>query len=162
MLLTVSRAYIRPASAVGQYPRDGKAPANQPREGMAHGERIEFHPQTPLGAAMTGEFLGTALLILLGDGVVANVFLLNKQPDNMMITTGWGLAVALAVYVSGRLSGGHINPAVTLALASRGDFPRSRVFPYWGAQLAGAFVGALLVYADYAEAFPAFETRLRT
>ena len=61
----------------------------------------------------------------------------------MMITTGWGLAVALAVYVSGRLSGGHINPAVTLALASRGEFPRSRVFPYWAAQLAGAFVGAL-------------------
>jgi glycerol uptake facilitator protein len=114
-------------------------------------------PQTPLGAAMTGEFLGTALLILLGDGVVANVFLLNKQADNMMITTGWGLAVALAVYVSGRLSGGHINPAVTLALASRGEFPRSRVFPYWGAQLAGAFVGALLVYADYGEAFLAFE-----
>ena len=76
----------------------------------------------------------------------------------MMITTAWGLAVALSVYLCGRLSGGHINPAVTLALASRGDFPRSRVLPYWVAQLAGAFVGALLVYADYAEAFRAFES----
>jgi glycerol uptake facilitator protein len=75
----------------------------------------------------------------------------------MMITTGWGLAVALAVYLTGRLSGGHINPAVTLALAARGTFPRSRVLPYWGAQLAGAFVGALLVYVDYAEAFRGFE-----
>jgi glycerol uptake facilitator protein len=117
-------------------------------------------PQPSLGAAMTGEFLGTALLIVLGDGVVANVFLVNKQPDNMMITTGWGLAVALAVYVSGRLSGGHINPAVTLALAARGEFPRSRVIPYWGAQMAGAFVAALLVYADYGEAFLAFEREM--
>ena len=113
----------------------------------------------PLRSALIGEFLGTALLILLGDGVVAGDVLLNKTSDKMMITTAWGLAVALAVYLCGRLSGGHINPAVTLALASRGDFPRSRVLPYWGAQLAGAFVGALLVYADYAEAFRAFETQ---
>jgi glycerol uptake facilitator protein len=97
------------------------------------------------------------LLILLGDGVVAGVVLVSKISDQMMITTGWGLAVALAVYLSGRLSGGHINPAVTLALASRGAFPRSRVLPYWGAQLAGAFTGALLVYADYADAFRNFE-----
>ena len=112
----------------------------------------------PLGSALTGEFLGTALLIVLGDGVVAGDVLLNKTSDKMMITTGWGLAVALAVYLTGRLSGGHINPAVTLALAWRGTFPGLRVFPYWGAQLAGAFVGALLVYADYAEAFQAFES----
>jgi glycerol uptake facilitator protein len=111
----------------------------------------------PLRSALIGEFVGTALLVLLGDGVVAAVVLLSKTSDQMMITTGWGLAVALAVYVSGRLSGGHINPAVTLALAARGEFDRSRVLPYWGAQLAGAFVGALLVYTDYAEAFRAFE-----
>ncbi|MGP0068253.1 MAG: MIP/aquaporin family protein [Isosphaeraceae bacterium] len=111
----------------------------------------------PLRAALMGEFLGTGLLILIGDGVVAGDVLLNKTSDKMMITTAWGLAVALAVYLCGRLSGGHVNPAVTLALASRGDFPRSRVLPYWVAQLAGAFVGALLVYVDYAEAFRAFE-----
>jgi glycerol uptake facilitator protein len=111
----------------------------------------------PLGIAMIGEFLGTALLVLLGDGVVAGAVLLKKTPDWMVITTGWGLAVTLAVYLTGRLSGGHINPAVTLALAGRGAFPRARVFPYWAAQLAGAFVGAVLVYADYAEAFRAFE-----
>jgi len=110
-----------------------------------------------LAAALGGEFLGTALLILLGDGVVAGDVLLNTTTDKMMITTGWGLAVALAVYLTGRLSGGHINPAVTLALASRGEFPRSRVLPYWGAQLAGAFVGAIVVYVDYADAFQSFE-----
>jgi glycerol uptake facilitator protein len=105
------------------------------------------------------EFLGTALLITLGDGVVAAVVLMGKTPDRMAITTAWGLAVALAVFVSGRLSGGHLNPAVTLALAARGEFPPARVLPYWTAQLAGAFVGAILVYVDYAEAFRAFELR---
>jgi MIP family channel proteins len=110
-----------------------------------------------LHSALLGEFLGTALLILLGDGVVAGTVLLDNSPDKMMITTGWGLAVALAVYLSGRLSGGHVNPAVTLALAARGAFPWSRVLPYWGAQLAGAIVGASLVYVDYAEAFWSFE-----
>src|ERR1700677_4730100 len=103
----------------------------------------------PLRTALIGEFLGTGLLILLGDGVVATDVLLNKTSDKMMITTAWGLAVALAVYICGRLSGGHVNPAVTLALAARGEFPRSRVLPYWLAQLAGAFLGALIIYADY-------------
>jgi MIP family channel proteins len=106
---------------------------------------------------LIGEFLGTALLILLGDGVVASVVLLKKQADWIVITTGWGLAVTLAIYVSGRLGGGHLNPAVTLALAVRGEVPWSRLLPYWGAQVAGAFVGALLVYADYSAAFAAFE-----
>jgi glycerol uptake facilitator protein len=111
----------------------------------------------PLRSALIGEFVGTALLVLLGDGVVAGNVLINDAPDGMMVTTGWGLAVAMAVYLSGRLSGGHINPAVTLALAARGSFPRERVLPYWAAQLAGAFVGAVLVYVDYGEAFRAFE-----
>src|SRR3974390_3051119 len=113
----------------------------------------------PLRSALLGEFLGTALLILLGDGVVASDVLMNETSDKMMITTAWGLAVALAVYLCGRLSGGPINPAGTLALAARGAFPRSRVLPYWAAQMAGAFVGALLVYVEYAEAFRAFELK---
>jgi glycerol uptake facilitator protein len=107
--------------------------------------------------ALVGEFLGTALLILLGDGVVGSVVLLDKQANWIVITVGWGLAVALGIYVSGRLSGGHLNPAVTLALASRGEFPRERVLPYWSAQLAGAFVGAMVMYFDYANAFRSFE-----
>src|SRR5579864_1599163 len=114
-------------------------------------------PSPPLRSALAGEFLGTALLVLLGDGVVAAVMLLNKQADWIVITTGWGLAVTLGVYLSGRLSGGHLNPAVTLALAARGEFPRERIAPYWAAQVTGAFVGASLVYLDYGAAFSAFE-----
>jgi glycerol uptake facilitator protein len=112
----------------------------------------------PLKSAVVAEFLGTALLIILGDGVVASVFLLNRQADTIVITTGWGLAVAIAVYVSGRIGGGHLNPAVTLALASRGDFPIARVLPYWLAQMAGAIVGAAIVYLDYSSAFEDVET----
>jgi glycerol uptake facilitator protein len=111
----------------------------------------------PLRPALIGEFLGTLMLVLLGDGVVASVELLGKEADWIVITTGWGLAVTLAVYVSGRLSGGHLNPAVTLALATRGEVSWSSVLPYWLAQLAGALCGAALVYADYAAAFAAFE-----
>src|SRR3954471_23062425 len=107
--------------------------------------------------ALIGEFLGTALLVLLGDGVVASVVLLGKQSDWIVITSGWALAVTLSIYVSGRLSGGHLNPAVTLALATRGAFTRGRVAPYWAAQLVGAFVAALMLYVDYADAFAAFE-----
>jgi glycerol uptake facilitator protein len=114
-------------------------------------------PLPPLRPALVAEFLGTALLILLGDGVVASVTLLDKQADWIVITTGWGLAVTLGVYLSGRLSGGHINPAVTFALAARGAFPWKRVGPYWAAQLLGAMAGAWLVYVDYAEAFRSFE-----
>src|SRR5690242_9247461 len=114
-------------------------------------------PGPPLRSILIGEFLGTMLLVLLGDGVVASVVLLGKQADWIVITTGWALAVTLAIYVSGRLSGGHLNPAVTLALAARGEVPWSRVLPYWVAQMAGAFAGALLVYADYSAAFAAFE-----
>lgn len=114
-------------------------------------------PIPSLRSILVGEFLGTLLLIVLGDGVVASVVLLKKQADWIVITTGWGLAVTLAVYASGRLSGGHLNPAVTLALAARGEVPWAKVAPYWAAQLAGAFCGALIVYADYASAFSAFE-----
>lgn len=111
----------------------------------------------PLRPVLIGEFLGTLMLVVLGDGVVASVVLLGKQADWIVITTGWAFAVTLAVYVSGRLSGGHLNPAVTLALATRGEVAWSRVLPYWLAQLAGAFCGAVIVYADYSAAFAAFE-----
>jgi MIP family channel proteins len=116
-------------------------------------------PLPSLPAVLIGEFLGTALLVLLGDGVVASVVLLQKQADWIVITTGWAMAVTLALYASGRLSGGHLNPAVTLALAVRGEVPWSRLVAYWGAQMAGAVAGALMVYADYSAAFLAFEAR---
>jgi glycerol uptake facilitator protein len=98
------------------------------------------------------EFVGTAILVLLGDGVVAGVLLRQSKSENsgwIVITLGWGLAVAVAVYTVGRISGAHINPAVTIGLASTGQFPWSMAPGYIAAQFAGAFVGACLVYLHY-------------
>lgn len=98
------------------------------------------------------EFVGTMVLVLLGDGVVANVLLKRSKGENagwIVIATGWGLAVAMAVYAVGRISGAHINPAVSVGLASIGAFPWALVPGYVLAQLAGAFVGAALVWIAY-------------
>jgi glycerol uptake facilitator protein len=101
---------------------------------------------------LLAEALGTMMLILLGDGVVANVLLARSKGQGsgwIVITTGWGVAVAMAIYAVGRISGAHLNPAVTVALASIGSFPWSDVPGYLVAQLAGAFVGAVLVWVAY-------------
>ena len=98
------------------------------------------------------ELIGTAILILLGNGVVANVVLNKSKGQNsgwIVITVGWALAVAFAVYTVGRISGAHINPAVTVALASVGAFPWNQVAGYIAAQIAGATIGATLVYLSY-------------
>src|SRR5918999_5508030 len=102
--------------------------------------------------AYLGEFIGTMLLIILGDGVVAGVLLRNSKAENsgwIVITLGWGMAVAIAVYAVGAISGAHINPAVTLGLASIGAFPWAQVPGYIIAQLLGAFVGGALVWLHY-------------
>jgi glycerol uptake facilitator protein len=91
------------------------------------------------------------ILILLGDGVVAAVLLRNSKAEHsgwIVITFGWGMAVAIAVYVA-LISGAHINPAVTVGLASVGAFPWAQVPGYIIAQLLGAFVGAVLVWITY-------------
>ena len=101
---------------------------------------------------LLAEFVGTALLVLLGDGVVANVVLNRTKGQNagwIVITVGWGVAVAIAVYAVGRISGAHINPAVTVGLATIGSFPWADVPGYIAAQMAGGFVGALLVWLMY-------------
>lgn len=98
------------------------------------------------------EFAGTATLILLGDGVVAAVVLKGTKSENagwLVITIGWALAVVFGVYVAGGISGAHLNPAVTLALASAGSFEWADVPAYIAGQMAGAFLGACLVYLHY-------------
>jgi glycerol uptake facilitator protein len=102
---------------------------------------------------LIGEVFGTFILILLGDGVVANVGLaprLGAAAYNWnTITIGWAFAVIVAVYVSAGVSGAHLNPAVTVALAFKRGFPWSKVLPYILAQMVGAFLGALGVYLVY-------------
>lgn len=98
------------------------------------------------------EAIGTAVLVLLGDGVVANVVLKKTKGEAggwIVITAGWGLAVAMAVYMVGRVSGAHINPAVTVGLASIGAFPWIQVPGYLLAQMLGAFAGAVGVWLAY-------------
>jgi glycerol uptake facilitator protein len=102
------------------------------------------------------EYIGTMLLILLGNGVVANVVLSDTKGHNggwIVITTGWGLAVFTGVLVSGPYSGGHLNPAVTLAMAISGKFAWSSVLPYMLAQMLGALTGAFLVWIVYRDHF---------
>src|SRR5687768_15481023 len=98
------------------------------------------------------ETVGTMILILLGDGVVANVLLARSKGQNsgwIVITVGWGVAVTVAVYSVGRISGAHLNPAVTIALAMIGAFPWDNAAGYVAAQMAGAFMGAVLVWLTY-------------
>ncbi len=141
----------------------------------AAAERTGLFARRGWGANLAGElvaeFVGTGVLIAFGDGVVAMaVAALNQSGraatpttiflasgDWLLITWGWALAVALAVYVAGGVSGAHINPAVTLAFAVRGDFPWRKVVPYWVAQVVGAFVGAWLVYWVYSDAIGSYE-----
>lgn len=102
---------------------------------------------------LVGEVFGTFILILLGDGVVANVGLAPRLAAPAYnwntIVFGWAFAVIVAVFVVGGVSGAHLNPAVTLALAVRRGFPWSKVVPFWIAQIVGAFLGALGVYLIY-------------
>ncbi len=98
------------------------------------------------------EIIGTMILIILGGGVVGGVVLKKTKAQDsgwIVITMGWGLAVAVAVYAVGGFSGAHINPAVTLGLASIGEFPWSQVPMYITAQMIGAFFGAVIVYFHY-------------
>lgn len=102
------------------------------------------------------EIIGTAILMLLGNGVVANVLLKDSKGNGggwITITWGWGIAVFTAVYVVGQYSGAHINPAVTLGLAFGGLFDWAQVPFYIGAQILGAAIGSLLVWLAYKDHF---------
>ena len=108
--------------------------------------------------AFLGEFIGTAILLLLGDGVVANVVLKRTKGAGagwVAITLGWGLAVFVAVFVVASFSGAHINPAVTVGLALAGEFAWSLVPMYLLAQFLGAALGAFLVWYQYKDHFDA-------
>ncbi len=104
------------------------------------------------------EFIGTAILVLFGDGVVASNILKKSKGENsgwFVVTIAWGLAVMLGVFISGPYSGAHLNPAVTLGLAAAGTFSWSLVVPYIVAQMLGGFTGAVLVYLYYKDHYDA-------
>jgi glycerol uptake facilitator protein len=98
------------------------------------------------------ETIGTALLILLGDGVVAAVLLNHSKAQNsgwIVITWGWAIGVMVGVFAVGQFSGAHLNPAVTLGFAIEGRTDWSDVPKYWAGEFSGAFIGAILVYLSY-------------
>src|SRR6266850_413386 len=98
------------------------------------------------------EAIGTMIMMILGDGVVANVLLHKSKGQGsgwMVITTAWGLAVIIAIFCVGRISGAHLNPAVTVSLAAIGSFPWKQVPGYILAQIMGAFLGAVVVWLLY-------------
>ena len=111
---------------------------------------------------LLAEFLGTLVLIAFGAGVVAQVVLSQeKNGSYLSINLAWGLGVTMGIYVAGGVSGAHLNPAVTLALAFRRGFPWRKVVPYSLAQTAGAFTGAAIVFFVYRQAFSAFDGGVR-
>lgn len=110
--------------------------------------------------AFTGELIGTAVLIILGDGVVANVVLNKTNGFNsgwIVITMGWGMAVFTGVFISAPYSHAHLNPAVTIALAYLGKFDWALVPAYIAAQMLGAMIGAFIVWLAYKQHFDATE-----
>jgi glycerol uptake facilitator protein len=113
-----------------------------------------------LAGELAAEFIGTLVLLAFGAGVVAMVRLFGQGIAGEIvnggytnITIGWGLGVTMGVYIAGRVSGAHLNPAVTLAFALFRGFPWKKVIPYAIAQTAGAFAGALIVFWNYHPAF---------
>lgn len=124
--------------------------------------------QRTLRGEVASEFLGTFVLILLGNGVTAmSIAALNQSGrgaeafaasgDWLLLAIGWGLAVMFAVYVAGGVSGAHLNPAVSIVLAARRGFPWRKVPAYAAAQVAGAFCGAAVVYLNYKGAIDSME-----
>ena len=111
-----------------------------------------------LSRELAAEFLGTFMLIAFGVGVVAQTVLsANANGSYLAINLGWGIAVMLGVLVAGGVSGAHLNPAVTVALAVHRGLPWRKVAPYAAAQVAGAFAASAIVYLTYREAFAAFD-----
>ena len=107
------------------------------------------------------EAIGTMILVILGDGVVANVVLQKTKGHNsgwIVIAAGWGMAVTVAVYLVGPISGAHLNPAVTIGLAAIGRFPWADVPAYVAAQIIGGFLGATIVWLAYLPHWAATES----
>lgn len=119
-----------------------------------------------MAAELIAEFLGTLVLILFGCGVVAMVVLFGGAPGEVVhggftnITIAWGIGVTMGIYTAGKISGAHLNPAVTISFAIFRNFPWRKVAPYIVAQVTGAFFAAAIVYWNYLPAFRANDPNL--
>jgi len=113
---------------------------------------LELPPDASKGSNFLAEMLGTAILILFGDGVVAGVLLAKSKAENagwIVITAGWGFAVAMAIYAVGAYTGALINPAVTISFAATDRLDWDQVPVFLAGEFAGAMIGAVLVYLAY-------------
>lgn len=110
-----------------------------------------------LGTAMTGEFVGTFILVFFGVGAVNAAVVTGAQVGLWQVAVVWAVGVSLGIYASASLSGAHINPAITASMAAWGGFPASRVVPYWAAQVLGAAAASLVLYGMFFEAIIEFE-----
>src|SRR5256885_9496550 len=104
----------------------------------------------------TGEFVGTFLLVFFGCGSVCAAVTTGAQVGVFQIAIVWGLGIATAIYLTGALSGAHLNPAVTVGIAVWTDFPKKKVLPYIIAQVCGAFVAAAVLYFIFGDALNTF------
>jgi glycerol uptake facilitator protein len=105
----------------------------------------------------TGELFGTFLLVFFGCGSVCAAVLTGAQVGVFQVAIVWGLGIATAIYVTGSLSGAHLNPAVSVSMAVWSNFPKSKVVPYIAAQLCGAFLGAVVLNFIFGDALRTFE-----
>jgi len=105
----------------------------------------------------TGEFFGTFLMVFFGCGSVSAAVLTGAQVGVFQVAIVWGLGIATAIYLTGSLSGAHLNPAVTVSMAAWSDFPKRRVLPYVVAQLLGAFAAAAVIFFIFCDALTGFE-----
>jgi glycerol uptake facilitator protein len=127
-------------------------------EGLSATSQAVSVRRTPFWDWVIGEILGTFLVVFFGCGAVAAAVLLGAQVGVFQVAIVWGFGIATAIMVTGSLSGAHLNPAVTLAMAVWSDFPKSRILPYWGLQLLGAFAASMVLYIIFADSLRVFET----
>ncbi len=129
------------------------------RTGEAHWTPTPHPPNALLPRWLVGEFFGTFLLVFFGCGSVCAAVLTGAQVGIFQVAIVWGLGIATAIYLTGSLSGAHLNPAVTLAMAVWGNFPARRIVPYIAVQVVAAFVGAAVLYVIFSGALHVFEQK---
>lgn len=133
--------------------------ATSTEEVLAPGVTVAVVKRTRVPAWVVGEFVGTFLVVFFGCGLVAAAVLTDAEIGLFHVAIGWGLGIAVAIYVTGSLSGSHLNPAVTLALVTCGRFPAQRVAGYLATQLLGAFAAAAVLHVIFAGPLSVFEAK---